>query len=58
MGAHINVEISKPHEDYQYTFGDINQIAQKIIKQLGKKDAERIAKILILELEKSSYVNS
>ena len=43
MGARINVEISKPHESYQYTSGDILQIADKIIRQLGKENAKKIA---------------
>ncbi len=48
MGARINVEISKPHENYQYTSGDIEQIAYKIINQLGNADAKKIAEYLNL----------
>lgn len=46
MGARINVEISKPHESYQYTSGDILQIADKIVRQLGKENSKKIAEYL------------
>lgn len=50
MGAIIPVEITKPHNEYILTSGDIRQIAGKIIKQLGEKDAKKIARYLCLEL--------
>ena len=50
MGSIIPVEIPKPHEDYNLTSGDIRQITEKIIKQLGEKDAKRVAEYLCLEL--------
>lgn len=50
MGARIAVTIAKPHEEYILQSGDFRQIAQKIIDQLGKEDAKRVAKYLCSEL--------
>lgn len=51
MGARIPVNVSKPHERYELTGGDIKDISKSLIAQLGKEDAARLAKYLCCELE-------
>lgn len=50
MGAIIPVKIPKPHKNYSLTNGDARQIAEKIVKQLGEKDAKKVVAYLCLEL--------
>lgn len=57
MGAIIPVKIVKPHEDYKFTSGDIRQIAQNVIKELGEEDAKRVIEYLCLELGIGGFKN-
>lgn len=50
MGAIIPVKISKPHENYKFTSGDIRQISENLIKELGEKDAKKLTEYLCLGL--------
>lgn len=57
MGAIIPVKIEKPHENYQFKSGDIRQIAQNVIKELGEQDAKKVTECLCLELGIGDFKN-
>lgn len=57
MGARIPVKIMKPHENYKLTSGDIRQISENLIKELGEKDAKKLTEYLCLGLGIDSFEN-